>query len=136
VSEAPPARRTWPLLAVLCLAQVMLVLDVVVVVVALPSMRADLGIDAADLQWMVTAYGLAYGGFMITAGRVGDLFGHRRVLLCGLAVFTLASPLRSCGPPRSRGSHCSPCSYGSSARPPIRSSGSPCSGTRMSGWAI
>jgi EmrB/QacA subfamily drug resistance transporter len=69
----------------------MLVLDVVVVVVALPSMRADLGIDAADLQWMITAYGLAYGGFMITAGRLGDLFGHRRMLLCGLAVFTAGS---------------------------------------------
>ncbi|RJL32705.1 MFS transporter [Bailinhaonella thermotolerans] len=81
------------LLAVLCMAQAMLVLDLVVVTVALPSMRDDLGVSEGALQWMITAYGLAYGGFMITAGRAGDLFGHRRVLVAGLAVFTAASLL-------------------------------------------
>ncbi|KAB2349065.1 MFS transporter [Actinomadura rudentiformis] len=85
--------RRGALLAVLCAAQVMLVLDLVVVTVALPAMRADLGIAEGDLQWVVTAYGLAYGGFMIVAGRAGDLYGHRRVLVTGLVVFIAASAL-------------------------------------------
>ncbi|WP_344967932.1 MFS transporter [Streptosporangium fragile] len=93
MAEPRAARRPGLLLAVLCTAQIMLVLDLVVVTVALPSIRADLGVAEADLQWVVTAYGLAYGGFMITAGRVGDLFGHRRVLVAGLVVFTAASAL-------------------------------------------
>ncbi|MBB2908874.1 EmrB/QacA subfamily drug resistance transporter [Streptosporangium becharense] len=89
----PASRRPALLLTALCAAQVMLVLDLVVVTVALPSIRADLGIAPADLQWVVTTYGLAYGGFMITAGRAGDLFGHRRILVAGLVVFTVASAL-------------------------------------------
>ncbi|MFI6452352.1 MFS transporter [Streptosporangium amethystogenes] len=93
MTDPGPVQRPGLLLTVLCTAQIMLVLDLVVVTVALPSMGADLGISPADLQWVVTAYGLAYGGFMIAAGRVGDLFGHRRVLVAGLVVFTAASAL-------------------------------------------
>ncbi|GAA1527054.1 MFS transporter [Actinomadura kijaniata] len=90
--------RPGPLLVALCLAQTMLVLDVVVVTVALPAMRAGLGMAEADQQWIVTAYGLAYGGFMIVAGRAGDLYGHRRVLVTGLVAFTAASLLAGAAP--------------------------------------
>lgn len=84
-------RRPMLLLGVLCLAQVSLVLDLVVVVVALPSIGGDLGISGADLRWVMVAYGLTYGGFMIAGGRCGDLLGHRRVFLVGLTLFTAAA---------------------------------------------
>lgn len=83
------------LLTTLCLAQFMLILDVVVVNVALPVMQGDLGIAAVDLQWASTAYTLAFGGLLIVAGRAGDVFGRRRLFLLGLALFTGASLL--CG---------------------------------------
>ncbi|ATL32055.1 DHA2 family efflux MFS transporter permease subunit [Streptomyces formicae] len=83
--------RTWPLLALLCLAQFMLVLDVTVVNVALPSMAADLGLGRTALTWVVTSYALCFGGLMLLGGRLADVFGARRTLLAGLALFTAAS---------------------------------------------
>src|SRR5215218_311510 len=78
-------------LALLCAAQLMVILDVTVVNVAMPSIRADLGFAFADLQWVVTAYTLAFGGLLLLGGRAADLLGRRRVFLSGLAIFTAAS---------------------------------------------
>jgi EmrB/QacA subfamily drug resistance transporter len=83
--------RPGPLLALLSLAQFMLVLDFAVIAVAVPSLQRDLGIAPADVQWIVTAYGLTFGGFLVAAGRAADLIGPRRVLVAGLVVFSLAS---------------------------------------------
>jgi EmrB/QacA subfamily drug resistance transporter len=80
-----------PALALLCAAQFMVILDITVVNVALPSIQADLGIATGDLQWVVTAYTLAFGGLLLLGGRAADLLGRRRVFLAGLAVFTTAS---------------------------------------------
>ncbi len=82
-------------LAVLCAVQFMLVLDISVVNVALASIQDDLGMAPADLQWIVSAYTLAFGGLLILGGRAGDLYGRRRFFLLGLALFTAASAL--CG---------------------------------------
>lgn len=88
--SAKVARRNT-LLIVLCLAQFMLILDVAVVAVAVPSIQDDLGVAPADLQWISTAYALAFGGFLILAGRLADLVGARRVFLIGVFGFVLAS---------------------------------------------
>ncbi|MFJ8819643.1 MFS transporter [Amycolatopsis thermoflava] len=85
-----PARRRAALV-VLCLVQFMLVLDDNVVSVALPSIRHDLGFSGPGLAWVVNAYFLAFGGLLLLAGRVADLFGRRRVFLIGVALFGLAS---------------------------------------------
>lgn len=79
------------LLVLLCAAQFMLILDITVVNVALPSIQSDVGIATGDLQWVVTAYTLVFGGLLLLGGRAADLFGRRRVFLAGLAVFTTAS---------------------------------------------
>ncbi|MFJ6994602.1 MFS transporter [Streptomyces sp. NPDC003090] len=86
----PPPRRWWAL-ALVCVAQFMLVLDVTVVNVALPDMAADLRLDRETLTWTVTAYTLCFGGLMLLGGRLADTYGARRVLLAGLALFTAAS---------------------------------------------
>jgi EmrB/QacA subfamily drug resistance transporter len=88
---APVDRRPWMILALLCAAQFMLILDITVVNVALPSIQADVGIAIADLQWVVTAYTLAFGGLILLGGRAADLLGRRRVFLAGIGVFTTAS---------------------------------------------
>ncbi|GAA2312199.1 DHA2 family efflux MFS transporter permease subunit [Streptomyces kunmingensis] len=85
---APPA---WLIVAVACAGQFLVVLDVSVVNVALPSMRADLGLSPTGLQWVVNAYSIAFAGFMLLGGRAGDLFGRKRMFLVGLGLFTLAS---------------------------------------------
>ncbi|MEU5098384.1 MFS transporter [Streptomyces sp. NPDC020996] len=85
---APP---TWLVVALACAGQFLVVLDVSVVNVALPSMRADLGLSAQGLQWVVNAYAIAFAGFMLLGGRAGDLYGRKRMFLVGLALFTLAS---------------------------------------------
>lgn len=85
---APP---TWLVVAAACAGQFLVVLDVSVVNVALPSMRADLGLNATGLQWVVNAYSIAFAGFMLLGGRAGDLFGRKRMFLVGLGLFTLAS---------------------------------------------
>ncbi|GAT70990.1 MFS transporter [Planomonospora sphaerica] len=87
----PPAPRRWQALAVLCLAQFMVILDVTVVNIALPAIGADLDLDRSAATWVVTAYTLCFGGLMLLGGRLADLYGRRRVFLAGLALFTLAS---------------------------------------------
>src|SRR5215212_10175696 len=95
-------RRTrWLALYVLCLGDLMIVLDATIVNVALPSIRADLGFTEAKLAWVVNASLLAFGGFLLLGGRFGDLFGHRRLFLSGIGVFTVAS--LACGPAGSKG---------------------------------
>lgn len=85
------ARRRWFALVVLCLGVLMIVLDSTIVNVALPSIRQDLAFDDASLVWVVNAYLLTFGGFLLLGGRLGDLFGHRRLFLAGIVLFTLAS---------------------------------------------
>jgi EmrB/QacA subfamily drug resistance transporter len=84
-------RNRWLALYVLCLGSLMIVLDVTIVNVALPSIREDLGFSETSLAWVVNAYLLTYGGFLLLGGRLGDLFGHRRLFLSGITLFTLAS---------------------------------------------
>lgn len=95
----PGAGATQPssraALALLCAAQLMLVLDITAMNVALPTVGADLGQGAGSLTWVITAYVVAFGGLMLLGGRLADLLGHRRMLMSGLLVFTLASVL--CG---------------------------------------
>ncbi len=89
--HTPPHPRRWLALGLLGLAQFMLVLDVTVVNVALPSIEASLHLSRAALTWVITAYALCFGGLMLFGGRSADLFGPRRVLLTGLTIFTAAS---------------------------------------------
>jgi EmrB/QacA subfamily drug resistance transporter len=84
-------RTRWLALLVLCLGDLMIVLDVTIVGVALPSIREDLGFTETSLAWVVNAYLLTFGGFLLLGGRLGDLFGHRRLFLIGTTLFTLAS---------------------------------------------
>jgi len=81
----------WIALLVLCLGSLMIVLDTTIVNVALPSIKADLGFSKTSLAWVVNAYLLTFGGFLLLGGRLGDLFGHRRLFLAGISLFTLAS---------------------------------------------
>lgn len=90
-AHATPDPRRWAALALICLAQFMLILDVTVVNVALPDMAADLDLGRATLTWVVTAYTLCFGGLMLLGGRLADALGARRTLLAGLALFTAAS---------------------------------------------
>ncbi|KRB04063.1 DHA2 family efflux MFS transporter permease subunit [Lysobacter sp. Root690] len=90
-AERQPHDHRWAALAVLCMGALMIVLDSTIVNVALPSIRTDLGFSESSLAWVVNAYLLTFGGFLLLGGRLGDLFGHRRVFLIGIAVFTLAS---------------------------------------------
>jgi EmrB/QacA subfamily drug resistance transporter len=85
------SRTRWLALLVLCLGDLMIVLDVTIVGVALPSIKEDLGFDDSSLAWVVNAYLLTFGGFLLLGGRLGDLFGHRRLFLIGIALFTAAS---------------------------------------------
>ncbi|SEA88461.1 DHA2 family efflux MFS transporter permease subunit [Variovorax sp. YR216] len=84
-------RRRWLALTVLCLGVLMIVLDTTIVNVALPSIRQDLGFSETSLVWVVNAYMLSFGGFLLLGGRLGDLYGHRRLFLHGITLFTLAS---------------------------------------------
>lgn len=94
--ETPPVRSQapdWLVLTLVCLAQFMVVLDISIVNVALPSMQRSLGFTDANLQWVVTAYALTFGGLLLLGGRLADLFGRRRIFLVGLGLFTAASLL-------------------------------------------
>ena len=84
-------KRRWLALIILCLGDLMIVLDSTVVNVALPSIRSDLGFSETSLVWVVNAYLLTYGGFLLLGGRLGDLYGHRRLFLMGIVFFTVAS---------------------------------------------
>jgi EmrB/QacA subfamily drug resistance transporter len=83
--------KRWLAMLVICLGTLMIVLDTTIVNVALPSIREDLGFSEASLAWVVNAYLLTFGGFLLLGGRLGDLFGHRRLFLLGLVLFTLSS---------------------------------------------
>src|SRR5881227_681700 len=95
------SRTRWFALYTLCLASLMIVLDVTVVNVALPSIREDLGFSQTSLAWVVNAYILTFGGFLLLGGRLGDLYGHRRLFLAGITLFTLSS--LACGLAASQG---------------------------------
>jgi EmrB/QacA subfamily drug resistance transporter len=84
-------RTRWLALIILCLGDLMIVLDVTIVGVALPSIRTDLGFSESSLAWVVNAYLITFGGFLLLGGRLGDLFGHRRLFVIGIGLFTLAS---------------------------------------------
>lgn len=84
-------RRRWQALTLLCLGVLMIVLDTTIVNVALPSIRADLVFTETSLVWVVNAYMLTFGGFLLLGGRLGDLYGHRRLFVTGIVLFTLAS---------------------------------------------
>jgi EmrB/QacA subfamily drug resistance transporter len=86
-------RRKWLALALLCVVQFMVVLDIAIVNVALPSIKDDLGFSQANLQWVISAYALVFGGFLLLGGRAADLLGRRRIFLVAVVVFTLASLL-------------------------------------------
>ena len=90
-----PERRRWLSLGVVCLAQLMIVLDTTIVNVALPSIQRDLHFTQGNLTWVVNAFLVTFGSLLLLAGRLGDLFGRKRVFLAGLTVFTAASLL--CG---------------------------------------
>ncbi|HEX4526006.1 MAG TPA: DHA2 family efflux MFS transporter permease subunit [Gaiellaceae bacterium] len=85
------ARTRWLALYVLCLGDLMIVLDTTIVNVALPSIRTDLGFSQTSLAWVVNAYILTFGGFLLLGGRLGDIYGHRRLFLVGIGLFTVAS---------------------------------------------
>jgi EmrB/QacA subfamily drug resistance transporter len=85
------ARARWIALYVLCLGDLMIVVDMTIVNVALPSIRDDLGFTETSLAWVVNAYLLTFGGFLLLGGRFGDLFGQRKLFLTGIAAFTAAS---------------------------------------------
>src|ERR671926_947448 len=87
------ATNPWLVLVLICLAQFMVVLDATIVNVALPSIQNDLGLSEANLQWIINAYTLVFGGFLLLGGRAGDLLGRRRLFLIGLVIFTSASLL-------------------------------------------
>ena len=86
-------RRKWLALALLSAVQFMVVLDIAIVNVALPSIQVDLGFSQENLQWVISAYALVFGGFLLLGGRAADLLGRRRIFLAGVVVFTLASLL-------------------------------------------
>lgn len=91
-TERAQARRRWVMLGIVLIAQFMVILDATIVSVALPSIQRGLHFGSQlDLQWVVNAYSLFFGGFLLLGGRAGDLFGHRRLFLLGVAVFSLAS---------------------------------------------
>ena len=94
-------RARWLALVIVCLGDLMIVLDVTIVGVALPSIREDLGFSESSLAWVANAYLLTFGGFLLLAGRLGDLFGHRRLFVLGIALFTTAS--LACGFATSQG---------------------------------
>ena len=97
-AASPGGRRLGLSLLVIATAQLMLVLDDSIANIALPTIQADLGVSAANLPWVINAYVLVFGALLLFGGRVGDLFGRRRVLRIGLAVFVAASLLGGLAP--------------------------------------
>ena len=93
LAPASPSRATnrWVILVIACLAQFMVVLDATVVNVALPSIQRGLHFSPSNLQWVVNAYTLIFGGFLLLGGRAGDLLGRKRLFIGGVALFTAAS---------------------------------------------
>src|ERR1044072_83561 len=90
-ADAESHRRRWIALAVVVAAQFMVVLDVAIVNVALPTIKTDLHLSQESLQWVVTAYAIMFGGVLLLGGRMADLLGRRRLFTVGLALFTVSS---------------------------------------------
>src|SRR5215212_1172187 len=90
-SQLGGSTNPWVVLVLICIAQFMVILDATIVNVALPSIQTDLGLSEANLQWIVNAYALVFGGFLLLGGRAGDLLGRKRIFLVGLVVFTASS---------------------------------------------
>src|SRR5437773_5255399 len=86
-------RKRWFALALLSTVQFMVVLDIAIVNVALPSIQTDLGFSQENLQWVISAYALVFGGFLLLGGRAADLLGRRRIFLIGIVVSTISSLL-------------------------------------------
>src|ERR1700733_1706054 len=101
MTEQLSNRTRWLALVILCVGDLMIVVDTTVVNVALPSIRSDLGFSQTSLAWVVNAYMLTFGGLLLLAGRFGDFFGHRRLFLFGTAAFTTAS--LACGVSTTKG---------------------------------
>src|SRR5581483_7128022 len=93
VHDRSQDRRRWLALALIVVAQFMVVLDVAIVNVALPSIRTDLHFSQESLQWVITAYAVFFGGALLLGGRLADLLGRRRLFVIGLALFTVSSLL-------------------------------------------
>ena len=93
--RVPAGHTKWFALALLCAVQFMVVLDVAIVNVALPSIQLDLGFSQENLQWVISAYALVFGGFLLLGGRLADILGRRGVFMAGLVVFSIGSLL--CG---------------------------------------
>src|SRR4028119_2341348 len=93
MTEISQDRKRWLALYVLCTGVLMIVLDVTIVNVALPSIKEDLGFTQSNLAWVVNAYLIAFGGLLLLAGRIGDLIGQRKIFLIGLGIFTVSSLL-------------------------------------------
>src|SRR5205823_12973 len=89
----PKTERRWSALALIVTAQFMVILDVAIVNVALPSIKADLGFSETNLQWVITAYAILFGGALLLGGRLADLLGRRRLFIAGVAVFAVSSLL-------------------------------------------
>ena len=94
------------------MAQFMVILDATIVNVALPSIQADLEMSDADLQWIVNAYTLVFGGFLLLGGRAGDLVGRKRIFLIGVVIFTVASLLNGLAPSSKSSSSAAGCGLG------------------------
>src|ERR671939_778235 len=92
-NTTPKHDRRWSALALIVTAQFMVILDVAIVNVALPSIKADLGFSETNLQWVITAYSILFGGALLLGGRLADLLGRRRLFMAGVALFTLSSLL-------------------------------------------
>jgi EmrB/QacA subfamily drug resistance transporter len=100
MTQTITGRKRWHALVLLCMGVLMIVLDTTIVNVALPSIKADLAFSETSLVWVVNAYMLTFGGFLLLGGRLGDLYGHRRLFLMGIVFFTVAS--LACGVARSQ----------------------------------
>src|ERR1700712_2622090 len=92
-TQTAPDPRRWIILALVVAAQFMVVLDVAIVNVALPSIKDDLHFSQESLQWVITAYAIFFGGVLLLGGRLADLLGRRRLFMIGLALFTVSSLL-------------------------------------------
>ncbi len=110
----PLKDKRWSALILLCLGELMIVLDTTIVNVALPSIQADLHFSETALVWVVNAYMLTFGGFLLLGGRLGDLYGHRRLFLAGIVLFTLAS--LACGLASTQNADCGACRAGPGRR--------------------
>ena len=94
--------RRWFALVAICAAQFMVVLDIAIVNVALPSIAKDLGFSQETLQWVISAYAIVFGGFLLLGGRLADLWGRRRVFMVGIALFSFSSLMCGLSCPRAR----------------------------------